>query len=216
MIEIHGDGGKGGNWTQGCVALKNSDIDILFKYVSKGNTVTIIGSTLTLEEFFLQRKVIMEENTKNEAENSSGRQSEGQPEANNGKEAENRPGKQSEGQQNSNLGSHAENQPGKQSENQPEANHGNEAENLPENTPETPLRAIVRFSNKYVKIARSYIETHSWPGKPLHHWPYSCWYYSFFRFRFTWPPVCKFLGKKWAECRPDSALLENVSSGGRS
>ena len=56
LIEIHGDGGKGGNWTQGCVALKNSDMDILFKYVSKGTPVTIIGSTLTLEEFFSSRE----------------------------------------------------------------------------------------------------------------------------------------------------------------
>jgi hypothetical protein len=56
LIEIHGDGGKGGNWTQGCVALKNSDMDVLYKYVSKGTTVTIIGSTLTLEEFFKSRE----------------------------------------------------------------------------------------------------------------------------------------------------------------
>jgi len=52
MIEIHGDGGKGANWTQGCVALRNDDMDLLFKYASKGTPVTIIGSTLTLEEFF--------------------------------------------------------------------------------------------------------------------------------------------------------------------
>ncbi len=56
LIEIHGEGGKGGNWTQGCVALKNSDMDMLFKYVSKGTPVTIIGSTLTLEEFFSSRE----------------------------------------------------------------------------------------------------------------------------------------------------------------
>jgi hypothetical protein len=56
LIEIHGDGGKGGNWTQGCVALKNSDMDVLYKYVSKGTPVTIIGSTLTLEEFFKSRE----------------------------------------------------------------------------------------------------------------------------------------------------------------
>lgn len=52
LIEIHGDGGKGANWTQGCVALRNADMDLLFKYASKGTPVTIIGSTLTLEEFF--------------------------------------------------------------------------------------------------------------------------------------------------------------------
>lgn len=55
MIEIHGDGGKGANWTQGCVALRNEDMDIIFKYASKGTPVTIIGSTLTLDEFFSSR-----------------------------------------------------------------------------------------------------------------------------------------------------------------
>ncbi len=55
MIEIHGHGGKGGNWTQGCVALKDSDMDMLFKYVSKGTPVTIIGSKLTLEEYLSLR-----------------------------------------------------------------------------------------------------------------------------------------------------------------
>ena len=55
LIEIHGDGGKGANWTQGCVALRNEDMDILFKYASKGTPVTIIGSTSTLDEFFKSR-----------------------------------------------------------------------------------------------------------------------------------------------------------------
>ena len=56
MIEIHGDGGKGANWTQGCVALRNDDMDILYKYADKGTPVTIIGSTLTIEEFFTSRE----------------------------------------------------------------------------------------------------------------------------------------------------------------
>jgi hypothetical protein len=56
MIEIHGEGGKGGHWTQGCVALKDSDMDILYRYASKGTQVTIIGSALTLEEFFSSRE----------------------------------------------------------------------------------------------------------------------------------------------------------------
>jgi lipoprotein-anchoring transpeptidase ErfK/SrfK len=50
LIEIHGEGGKGGNWTEGCIALKNSDIDTLFKLVSSGTPVTIIGSTTTLNQ----------------------------------------------------------------------------------------------------------------------------------------------------------------------
>jgi len=55
MIEIHGDGGKGANWTQGCVALRNADMDVIYKYAAKGTPVTIIGSTLTLDEFFSSR-----------------------------------------------------------------------------------------------------------------------------------------------------------------
>lgn len=55
MIEIHGEGGKGSNWTEGCIALKNDDMDILYKYVSAGIPVTIIGSTSTLEEFYSTR-----------------------------------------------------------------------------------------------------------------------------------------------------------------
>lgn len=44
LIEIHGHGGKGSDWTEGCVALGNSDMDILFKFVKVGTPVTIIGS----------------------------------------------------------------------------------------------------------------------------------------------------------------------------
>lgn len=55
MIEIHGEGGKGGHWTEGCVALRNADMDLLFKYASNGTPVTIIGSSLTLEEFYATR-----------------------------------------------------------------------------------------------------------------------------------------------------------------
>ena len=56
MIEIHGDGGKGANWTQGCVALRNANMDVIYKYSATGTPVTIIGSTLTLEEFFSSRE----------------------------------------------------------------------------------------------------------------------------------------------------------------
>lgn len=43
LIEIHGDGGRDENWTQGCVALANSDMDDLFNRVAVGTPVTIIG-----------------------------------------------------------------------------------------------------------------------------------------------------------------------------
>lgn len=44
LIEIHGDGGKGRDWTDGCVALSNGDMDDLFARVGVGTPVTIVGS----------------------------------------------------------------------------------------------------------------------------------------------------------------------------
>jgi lipoprotein-anchoring transpeptidase ErfK/SrfK len=44
LIEIHGDGGKGVNWTSGCVALRNQDIDKIFDLAEVGSRVTIVGS----------------------------------------------------------------------------------------------------------------------------------------------------------------------------
>ncbi len=43
LIEIHGEGGRGQNWTEGCVALSNSDIDDLYRRVDVGTRVTIVG-----------------------------------------------------------------------------------------------------------------------------------------------------------------------------
>jgi hypothetical protein len=43
LIEIHGEGGRGQNWTEGCVALSNRDIDDLYPRVGVGTRVTIVG-----------------------------------------------------------------------------------------------------------------------------------------------------------------------------
>jgi DNA-binding transcriptional regulator YiaG len=43
LIEIHGEGGRGQNWTEGCVALSNRDIDDLYRRVDVGTRVTIVG-----------------------------------------------------------------------------------------------------------------------------------------------------------------------------
>ena len=43
LIEIHGEGGRFQDWTEGCVALSNRDIDDLFDLVSIGTPVTIVG-----------------------------------------------------------------------------------------------------------------------------------------------------------------------------
>lgn len=50
MIEIHGGGGKGINWTDGCVALDNNQMDALYRQVSVGCPVTIVGSLQPLFE----------------------------------------------------------------------------------------------------------------------------------------------------------------------
>jgi L,D-peptidoglycan transpeptidase YkuD (ErfK/YbiS/YcfS/YnhG family) len=42
LIEIHGNGGKKEDWTDGCVALSNNDMDHLLQYVEVGTPVTIV------------------------------------------------------------------------------------------------------------------------------------------------------------------------------
>lgn len=44
IIEIHGEGGRGENWTEGCVALKNADMDRVFAAANVGTPVTIVGA----------------------------------------------------------------------------------------------------------------------------------------------------------------------------
>jgi len=50
LIEIHGNGGRGDDWTAGCVALSDRDIDELYSHVSVGTPVTIVGSMMSLSE----------------------------------------------------------------------------------------------------------------------------------------------------------------------
>jgi hypothetical protein len=44
LIEIHGEGGQGRDWTAGCVALANDDMDALYAAVGVGTPVTIVGT----------------------------------------------------------------------------------------------------------------------------------------------------------------------------
>ena len=44
-IEIHGGGGKESDWTDGCVALHDTDMQELYKFAYKGMPVTIVGSS---------------------------------------------------------------------------------------------------------------------------------------------------------------------------
>lgn len=49
FIEIHGSGGKGADWTDGCIALNNKDMDELYAACETGTRVTIVGSVVPLE-----------------------------------------------------------------------------------------------------------------------------------------------------------------------
>jgi L,D-peptidoglycan transpeptidase YkuD (ErfK/YbiS/YcfS/YnhG family) len=48
LIEIHGHGGKGADWTEGCVALADEEMAKLYKQVKIGTPVTIVGSLVDL------------------------------------------------------------------------------------------------------------------------------------------------------------------------
>jgi hypothetical protein len=50
LIEIHGNGGKGIDWTEGCIALTDSEMNVIFKIVKVGTPVTIIGSMVDLKD----------------------------------------------------------------------------------------------------------------------------------------------------------------------
>lgn len=50
LIEIHGNGGKGIDWTEGCVALTDKEMDTVFKYAVPGTPVTIVGSMTDLHD----------------------------------------------------------------------------------------------------------------------------------------------------------------------
>jgi hypothetical protein len=49
LIEIHGNGGKGIDWTEGCIALTDKEIDLIYRNVKVGTPVTIVGSVVDLQ-----------------------------------------------------------------------------------------------------------------------------------------------------------------------
>jgi murein L,D-transpeptidase YafK len=49
-IEIHGGGGKGVDWTEGCIALTDSEIDLVFSIAQVGTPVTIVGSSKNIDQ----------------------------------------------------------------------------------------------------------------------------------------------------------------------
>jgi len=49
LIEIHGHGGRGFNWTNGCVALADKDMDVVYRLASVNTPVLIVGSLVPYE-----------------------------------------------------------------------------------------------------------------------------------------------------------------------
>lgn len=49
-IEIHGGGGKNVDWTDGCIALTNKNMDLIYSLVQTGTPVVIVGSLKSLDE----------------------------------------------------------------------------------------------------------------------------------------------------------------------
>ncbi|HNR42483.1 MAG TPA: L,D-transpeptidase family protein [Bacteroidales bacterium] len=50
LIEIHGRGGRGIDWTDGCIALTDWEMDVVFRLAGEGTPVTIVGSMVKLDE----------------------------------------------------------------------------------------------------------------------------------------------------------------------
>ncbi len=49
LIEIHGGGGRGIDWTEGCIALTDAEMDLIYNKIILGTPVIIVGSTVDLE-----------------------------------------------------------------------------------------------------------------------------------------------------------------------
>jgi hypothetical protein len=49
-IEIHGGGGKGVDWTEGCIALTDAEIELVYSIAKVGTPVTIVGSLKNIDQ----------------------------------------------------------------------------------------------------------------------------------------------------------------------
>ncbi len=55
LIEIHGHGGRGYHWTDGCIALADRDMDIVYGVSTLQTPVVVVGSTISYEEWYQNR-----------------------------------------------------------------------------------------------------------------------------------------------------------------
>ncbi len=55
LIEIHGHGGRGYHWTDGCIALADRDMDVVYGLSGLQTRVVVVGSTISYEEWYQNR-----------------------------------------------------------------------------------------------------------------------------------------------------------------
>lgn len=56
LIEIHGGGGRGANWTDGCIAFTDKEMETIYRIIPVGCPVTILGSLQPLFEILKNPK----------------------------------------------------------------------------------------------------------------------------------------------------------------
>ena len=56
LIEIHGNGGKGIHWTDGCIAVKNKDMDVIFDICAVSTKVIIVGSKISFDKYLTSKQ----------------------------------------------------------------------------------------------------------------------------------------------------------------
>ncbi len=50
LIEIHGGGGRGVHWTDGCIAVTDDEMNFLYDFAEVNTPVTIVGSAMSLDK----------------------------------------------------------------------------------------------------------------------------------------------------------------------
>jgi hypothetical protein len=56
LIEIHGGGGRGANWTDGCIAFTDKEMETVYRMIPVGCPVTVVGSLQPLFEILKNPK----------------------------------------------------------------------------------------------------------------------------------------------------------------
>lgn len=61
LIEIHGHGGRGYHWTDGCIALEDRDMDVVYAISGVHTPVVVVGSTVPYSEWYQNQLLVEQE-----------------------------------------------------------------------------------------------------------------------------------------------------------